>query len=79
MTSQFVDFDSLLTLSGNDFMSCVYTGDTLLHCLGRYPKWDNEYLLLQRQLQAPTPMLDLLCLKVKNRSGKYFRTRLTII
>lgn len=29
MTSQFVDFDSLLTLSGNDFMSCVYTGDTL--------------------------------------------------
>jgi hypothetical protein len=29
LTSQFVSFDSVLTQSGNDFMSCVYSGDTL--------------------------------------------------
>ena len=34
MTSQFVAFDSILTQSGNDFMSCVYTGDTLCSVWG---------------------------------------------
>jgi hypothetical protein len=29
LTSQFVAFDSVLTQSGNDFMSCVYISDTL--------------------------------------------------
>jgi len=29
LTSQFVPFDSLIANSGNDFMSCVYSGDTL--------------------------------------------------
>lgn len=29
LTSQFVAFDSLIAENGNDFMSCVYSGDTL--------------------------------------------------
>lgn len=29
LSSQLIAFDSLLTQNGNDFMSCIYTGDTL--------------------------------------------------
>jgi hypothetical protein len=34
LTSQFVAFDSLITNSGNDFMSCTYSGDTLYSVWG---------------------------------------------
>ena len=29
LSNQFIDFDSVLTQNGNDFMSCVFRGDTL--------------------------------------------------
>jgi len=34
LTSQFVAFDSLIANNGNDFMSCVYRGDTLYSVWG---------------------------------------------
>ena len=34
LSSQFIAFDSVLTQNGNDFMSCVYRGDTLYSVWG---------------------------------------------
>jgi hypothetical protein len=34
LTSQFVAFDSIISQSGNDFMSCTYNGDTLYSVWG---------------------------------------------
>lgn len=34
LSNQFIAFDSILTQSGNDFMSCVYRGDTLYSVWG---------------------------------------------